>query len=82
MTEHDVNLGSSPFMTVIFGQLVTDINGYSTPGSTVTKAKFTNSVNKMWLVHPPLVGVSIGRSWVDIWDAIACTLYTCLSESF
>jgi len=51
VTEYDVNLGSSPFMTVIFGQLTTDISNYSRPGSTITKAKFMDSVNKMWFVH-------------------------------
>lgn len=51
MTGRDVNLGSSPLMTIIFGQLVTDFTDYFKPGSTVTKAEFTHSVDTMWFVH-------------------------------
>ncbi|EER45635.1 MDR efflux pump ABC3 [Histoplasma capsulatum H143] len=44
--------GALPLMNVIFGNVVSDFNGYFIPGSGVTKEKFLSSVNRSVLLVP------------------------------
>ncbi|KAG0635148.1 hypothetical protein HOY80DRAFT_471017 [Tuber brumale] len=39
-----------PLMTLIFGELITNFSQYFMPGSKVTKAEFTDSVDTLWHV--------------------------------